>query len=160
VLTTGLVVLAAGASYHLVTEGHPANRTTSGAGDPGSSSTEFEHFAPAENLERIEIGELRAAAQGLHGSRTPLNIAMYAFTDRAIALLLIEESDAGTVIRIYRDGEQYEGEERESYGSGSVTSTFRGHPNIHIRVKPASRSGCGSHTGQIAVNVLKQTARL
>ena len=38
---------------------------------------------------------------------------MYAFTDRAIAQLLIEEADAGTVIRVYRDGEQYEEEERD-----------------------------------------------
>jgi phosphatidylserine/phosphatidylglycerophosphate/cardiolipin synthase-like enzyme len=111
-----------------------------GAGNPESSSTESERFAPAENLEPIEIGELRAAAQRLRGSRIPLNVAMYAFTDRAIAQLLIEESDAGTVIRVYRDGEQYEEEERQHYRIGSVTSMFRGHPNIHVRVKPASRS--------------------
>jgi hypothetical protein len=65
---------------------------------------------------------------------------MYAFTDRAIAQLLIEESDAGTLIRVYRDGEQYGEEERQHYGIGSVTSMFRGHANIHVRVKPASRS--------------------
>jgi phosphatidylserine/phosphatidylglycerophosphate/cardiolipin synthase-like enzyme len=65
---------------------------------------------------------------------------MYAFTDRAIAQLLIEESDAGAVIRVYRDGEQYEQEEHPHYGIGSVTSMFRGHANIHVRVKPASRA--------------------
>ena len=140
VVTTGLVALAAGGSYHLLTERRLAPSSTAGAGNPGSSSTESERFAPAENLERIEIGELRAAAQRLRGSRIPLNIAMYAFTDRAIAQLLIEESDAGTVIRVYRDGEQYEEEERQHYGIGSVTSMFRGHANIHVRVKPASRS--------------------
>jgi hypothetical protein len=91
VVTTGLVALAAGGSYHLLTERHLAPSSTSGGGNPGSSSSESERFAPAENLERIEIGELRAAAQRLRGSRIPLNIAMYAFTDRAIAQLLIEE---------------------------------------------------------------------
>lgn len=46
------------------------------------------------------------------------------------------------MIRVYRDGEQYEAEEREAKqnGRGSVTSMFRGHPNIQVRVKPASRS--------------------
>ena len=73
VVTTGLVALAAGGSYHLLTERHLAPSSTSGAGNPGSSSTESERFAPAENLERIEIGELRAAAQRLRGSRIPLN---------------------------------------------------------------------------------------
>jgi len=96
VVTTGLVALAAGGSYHLLTERHLGPSSTS-AGNPGSSSTESERFAPAENLERIEIGELRAAAQRLRGSRISLNVAMYAFTDRAIAQLLVEESDAGTV---------------------------------------------------------------
>jgi hypothetical protein len=103
VVTTGLVALAAGGSYHLLTERHLGTSSTS-AGNPGSSSTESERFAPAENLERIEIGELRAAAQRLRGSRIPLNIAMYAFTDRAIAQLLIEESDACTVL-VQRENE-------------------------------------------------------
>ena len=114
VVTTGLVALAAGGSYHLLTERRLAPSSTAGGGNPESSSTESERFAPAENLEPIEIGELRAAAQRLRGSRIPLNVAMYAFTDRAIAQLLIEESDAGTVIRVYRDGEQYEEEERRA----------------------------------------------
>jgi hypothetical protein len=97
VVTTGLVALAAGGSYHLLTERRLAPSSAAGGGNPGSSSTESGHFAPAENLERIEIGELRAAAQRLRGSRISLNVAMYAFTDRAIAQLLVEESDAGTV---------------------------------------------------------------
>jgi len=97
VVTTGLVALAAGGSYHLLTERRLAPSTTAGVENPGSSSIESERFAPAENLERIEIGELRAAAERLRGSRISLNVAMYAFTDRAIAQLLVEESDAGTV---------------------------------------------------------------
>jgi phosphatidylserine/phosphatidylglycerophosphate/cardiolipin synthase-like enzyme len=66
---------------------------------------------------------------------------MYAFTDRAIAQVLVEEADAGTEIRVYRDGEQYEAEQRGSERSGknSIASMFHGHNNIHVRVKPASR---------------------
>ena len=48
---------------------------------------------------------------------------------------------AGTEIRVYRDGEQYEAEQRESDRSGrsSVASMFHGHNDIPVRVKPASR---------------------
>ena len=142
VATTGVLALAAGSGYHFLTNRHSAERppTVSEVGGR-SASIEYARFSPSENLERIEIGELRAAAERLRGVRAPLNVAMYAFTDRTIAQLLVEEADAGTEIRVYRDGEQYEAEQRESERSGrsSVASMFRGHNNIHMRVKPASR---------------------
>jgi len=142
VTTTGLLALAAGGGYHFLNNRHnsePPTTLTSAPRKP--ASIESVHFAPSENLERIEIGELRASAQRLHGTQTPLDIAMYAFTDRAIAQVLIEEADAGALVRVYRDGEQYESEERdgERYGRSSVTSMFRGHNNVRVRVKPASR---------------------
>ena len=143
VVTTGLLALAVSGGYRLLHNRNLTELPTAGGEAPRpSSSIESEHFAPADNLERIELAELRAAADRLRNSRAPLNIAMYAFTDRAIGQLLTEEADAGTVIRVYRDGEQYEAEEREAkpYGRGSVTSMFRGHQNIQVRVKPASRS--------------------
>jgi hypothetical protein len=101
-----------------------------------------EHFSPAENLERLELSELRAGAERARESKTPLRIAMYAFTDRALAEIVIAEADRGTVVKLYRDGEQYEIEKRngERFRDGSVTSLFRGHENIHVRVKPPSRS--------------------
>jgi PLD-like domain len=99
------------------------------------------HFSPAENLERLELSELRAATERARVSGAPLLIAMYAFTDRGLAQVLITEADRGTVVELYRDGEQYQLEEQngERLPNGSVTSLFRGHRNIHIRVKPASR---------------------
>ena len=130
VATTGLLALAVSGGYRLLHNRNFTERLAAGGEAPRpSSSIESEHFAPAENLERIELAELRAAVDRLRSSRAPLNIAMYAFTDRAIGELLTEEADAGTVIRVYRDGEQYEAEEREAkpYGRGSVTSMFRGH---------------------------------
>jgi hypothetical protein len=143
VATTGLLALAVSGGYRLLHNRTLTERLTDGGEAPQlSSSMESEHFAPAENLARIELAELRAAADRLRASREPLNIAMYAFTDRAIGQLLTEEADAGMVIRVYRDGEQYEAEEREAkpYGRGSVTSMLRGHQNIQVRVKPVSRS--------------------
>ena len=69
----------------------------------------------------------------------PLNVAMYAFTDRVIAQVLIEEGDAGTMMRVYRDGEQYE-EEAAATESGPWHRCFEGIANIQVRVKPLSRS--------------------
>ena len=142
VATTGVLALAAGSGYHFLTNRHSAERSQTVSEVGGrSASIEYARFSPSENLERVEIGELRAAAQRLRRARAPLNVAMYAFTDRAIAQVLVEEADAGIEIRVYRDGEQYAAEQRESERSGrsSVASMFRGHNNIHMRVKPASR---------------------
>ncbi len=142
VRTTGLLALAAVGGYHFLNNRHssePPITLTNAPRKPASS--ESVHFAPSENLERIEIGELRAAGQRLHGTQIPLDIAMYAFTDRTIAQVLAEEADAGILVRVYRDGEQYESEEggAERHGGSSVTSMFHGHNNVHVRVKPASR---------------------
>ena len=101
-----------------------------------------EHFSPAENLERLELAELQTAARHARDSATPLRIAMYAFTDHPLCRLLITEADRGTVMELYRDGEQYDMEEQngQRFHGRSVTSLFRGQQNIHVRVKPASRS--------------------
>lgn len=98
----------------------------------------LEHFSPAENLERLEMAQLKAAAEQARRSNASLRIAMYAFTDQAVAELLIQEADRGTVVELYRDGEQYENEERNAarFRGRSTAELFRGHRNVHIRVKP------------------------
>src|SRR5215831_7197225 len=75
-------------------------------------------------------------------AKRPLDIAIYAFTDRTLAALRAREAEQGTVMRIYRDGEQYENEERNAarFRDQSTTATFRGQRNIHVRVKPPSPS--------------------
>ena len=109
---------------------------------PTADTNGFEHFSPAENLERLEMAQLRTAAERARRSNAPLKIAMYAFTDRAVAELLIQEADRGKAVELYRDGEQYENEERNAarFRDRSTTGLFRSHRNIHIRVKPPSRS--------------------
>jgi phosphatidylserine/phosphatidylglycerophosphate/cardiolipin synthase-like enzyme len=94
-----------------------------------SSHDEAVHYAPAENLERVDLQQL-AEAKG------HLDIAMYAFTDKSIARELVQLSDLGIVIRLYRDGDQYQQEEARG---DSTTDILRGHPNIQIRVKHGSR---------------------
>src|SRR6516225_2861086 len=101
-----------------------------------------EHFSPSENLERPELDHLKAAAEHARAAKRPLDIAIYAFTDRILAALLVREAEQGTVMRIYRDGEQYQNEERNAarFRNQSTTAMFRGQRNIHVRVKPPSPS--------------------
>ncbi len=90
------------------------------------------HYAPAENLERLDADVLRRA-------RRKIDICMYAFTDRSLAEILLDRARHGVRVRIYRDGEQFEEEQRWKGGWGSTTNLLRGQRNIEIRVKPPSQ---------------------
>ncbi len=98
-------------------------------GQPEKGSA-FDYFSPADNLERADLDQL-------NGAKKTLDIAMYAFTDRYIAEELVKLAQRGVVIRIYRDREQYEQEQRrgDKNDNGSAMELFRGQPNIHVRVK-------------------------
>ena len=143
----GLVAVIATAGYHYMRVHHlvPAQSpllTPSALPSWGAlKDNGAQHFSPTENLERLEVSELRLAGQRARDSRNPLRIAMYAFSDRAVAEAVIAEADGGTVVQLYRDGEQYEMEQRNSerFRNGSVTSLFRDHRNIHVRVKRSGR---------------------
>ena len=74
---------------------------------PAHDDDGAEHFSPSENLKRREMDHLKAAAEHARAKRA-LDIAIYAFTDRILAALLVREAEQGSVMRIYRDGEQYE----------------------------------------------------
>jgi hypothetical protein len=87
------------------------------------------HFAPDENLERFDIEQLRK-------TRVRVDVSMYAFTDRELAQVLKQIAEHGSVIRLYRDQEQFESEQAHSHrGHPSTTDVLRGVANIHIRVK-------------------------
>ncbi len=62
---------------------------------------------------------------------------MYAFTDRYVAEELIKLSRRGVQIRLYRDRQQYEEEQRDSgqRNRGTTTEMLRGEHSIQIRVK-------------------------
>ncbi len=89
------------------------------------------HYAPAENLERLDLVALRMA-------RRTIDISMYAFTDRILAEALLDRARQGVRVRIYRDGEQFEQEQQRKGRGGSTTDLFRGQRDIEIRVKPPS----------------------
>jgi phosphatidylserine/phosphatidylglycerophosphate/cardiolipin synthase-like enzyme len=109
---------------------------------PARDDYGVEHFSPSDNLERPEMDHLKAAAEHARAAKRALDIAIYAFTDRILAALLVREAGQGTVFRIYRDGEQYENEEGNAarFRNQSTTAMFRGQRNTHVRVKPPSPS--------------------
>jgi len=142
VITNGLAAWAYQyLQQHHVVPAEPVSRTLlhfAAAGDGDG----VEHFSPSENLERPELDHLKAAAEHARVAKRPLDIAIYAFTDRIVAALLVREAEQGTVIRIYRDGEQFQNEERNAgrFREQSTTAMFRGQRNIQVRVKLPSPS--------------------
>jgi phosphatidylserine/phosphatidylglycerophosphate/cardiolipin synthase-like enzyme len=89
-----------------------------------------DHFSPTEDIERIDFARIDQA-------KSSVDIAMYAFTDRYLAEELKKLAERGVKIRIYRDQEQYEQEQRQAtkHENDSTTSMLTGEPNVQIRVK-------------------------
>ncbi len=92
------------------------------------------HYAPGEDLERLD-------AEQIDRAQHTLDIAMYAFTDRWLAEALLRAAHRGVLIRLYRDREQFDEEQRHAAEHGSLSSTnlLRGLPQVHIRVKASRR---------------------
>ncbi len=126
----GIVVVAIGVTLvYQYRGGSPAPSFTPVAGQPETAGAR-DYFSPDDNLERLDLDQLNRA------QRT-IDIAMYAFTDRYLAEQLIAIGRRGVTIRIYRDRQQFEEEQR---GGGrraneSTTDMLRGERNIQVRVK-------------------------
>jgi phosphatidylserine/phosphatidylglycerophosphate/cardiolipin synthase-like enzyme len=89
-----------------------------------------EHFSPGEDLEHLDLYRLGQA-------HITLDVAMYSFTDEQLADQIIALGRQGVVIRIYRDREQYDIEQRSAAQrhKQSTTDMFKDVPNIQVRVK-------------------------
>jgi phosphatidylserine/phosphatidylglycerophosphate/cardiolipin synthase-like enzyme len=100
---------------------------------PGQIISE-DHFSPPEDLEHLDLYRLEHA-------RLSMDIAMYSFTDKPLADELIKLAREGVEIRIYRDREQYDNEQRNAaqHHDLSTTDMFRGEHNIQVRVKASGR---------------------
>ena len=83
------------------------------------------YFSPADNLEPIDVHLIGEAQQRI-------DVAMYAFTDRAIAQALVRAAARGVQVRVYRDRSQFVEERARRSQVQAVLSTA---PTIHIRVK-------------------------
>ncbi|BAM06133.1 phospholipase D-like domain-containing protein [Leptospirillum ferrooxidans] len=85
-----------------------------------------EHYSPSENLEKIDIAILKKAKKSI-------DIAMYAFTDRNLSGVLLQEAQKGVKIRIYRDRTQI-------HDHGDQSQKLLNQPGIEIRIKRNGRS--------------------
>ena len=83
------------------------------------------YFAPTTDLERIDISLIDRAQQRIQ-------VAMYAFTDRAIAQALARAASRGVEVSLYRDHAQFEEEQGRHV---PVLAMLLHRPNIHVRVK-------------------------
>jgi|SRR4051812_29575855 phosphatidylserine/phosphatidylglycerophosphate/cardiolipin synthase-like enzyme len=124
------VVLIAGAFYprfvaHQLPSPNPIVQAPPLASDPVDT-----YFSPTDNLERLDIQQLRQAQQ-------TVDIAMYAFTDKYLAQELLELARRGVRIRLYRDRSQYQEEQRHAaeHAEPSCSDILHQDQDIQIRVK-------------------------
>lgn len=85
------------------------------------------HYAPAENLEKIDVALIDAA-------RREIDIAAYVLTDWPVMQALTRAADRGVHLRIYLDSAQLA--EREP---SRVFQDLAATPGVEIRVKPAKK---------------------
>ena len=92
-----------------------------------------DHFAPAEDLERLDIQQIALAKHSL-------DIAMFSFTDRELANAVMEAAHRGVQVRIYRDRSQFEQEQRNAdlHHERSLSDMFHRRRNVQVRVKDSN----------------------
>jgi phosphatidylserine/phosphatidylglycerophosphate/cardiolipin synthase-like enzyme len=81
------------------------------------------HYAPAENLERVDVALIDTA-------KHEIDLAAYVLTDWPVMQALTRAADRGVKIRIYLDGTQLA--EREP---SKVFQDLAGTPGVEIRTK-------------------------
>src|SRR4051812_9390988 len=113
-------------SLNLPTTSRPSEVASAPAGKIVSEN----HFAPDENLEQLDYDRLGEAQRRV-------DIAMYAFTDKYLADQLMTLGRRGVTVRIYRDMDEYKGEQRnaDEHQDDSVTSLLHDEKNSYIRAK-------------------------
>jgi len=95
---------------------------------PASTSVVHQDFAGKVNFEMEEVAVLEKATRSV-------DVAMYSFTDAAIASELVRLSRRGVQIRVFRDAEQYREEEARAEASGmhSANSLLRA-SDVQVRL--------------------------
>jgi len=92
---------------------------------PCGAATAEVHYAPAENLEKIDVEALDQAGE-------TIDMAAYVLTDAAIAEALKDAGERGVRVRIWRDPEM--AERAAAYDQGAALA---GVENIEARTKAA-----------------------
>ena len=104
------------------------------------------HYAPAENLERIDVGLIDRAEH-------EIDMAAYVLTDWPVMQALTRAADRGVAIRIYLDGTQLA--EREP---AKVFNDLAETPGVEIRIKHKTRDPMHLKSYQIDGRVLRTGA--
>lgn len=92
------------------------------------SSVELEtHYAPAENLESIDVATLQNAC-------CSVDMAAYSLTDMKIIRTLTEDGVRGVVVQIYLDNEQTE-DAMERPAIAEALNQLATTPHVTVRVK-------------------------
>lgn len=84
------------------------------------------HFAPAENLERLDVGLIDQA-------RTAIDMAGYVLTDVAVTEALTRAADRGVKIRLYLFAGQFPEGGQRPHALDDLISTPAG---VEVRLKP------------------------
>jgi phosphatidylserine/phosphatidylglycerophosphate/cardiolipin synthase-like enzyme len=85
------------------------------------------HYAPAENLERIDVALIDAA-------KTSIDMAAYVLTDWPVIQAMTRAADRGVKVRLYLDGGQL-----AERAPPAVFQDLAITPEVEIRVKPANK---------------------
>jgi phosphatidylserine/phosphatidylglycerophosphate/cardiolipin synthase-like enzyme len=121
-LLSGIFVLV---THHSGAHQLPATRLSAGNVEAANDQP---YFSPTTNLEEVDVDLIDHAKHSI-------DVAMYTFTDRRIALALRRAAERDVKIRVYRDREQFEEEQKRGNTVGNVLS---GSPNISIKVKASN----------------------
>lgn len=82
------------------------------------------HYAPAENLERIDVGLIDHAEK-------EIDFAAYVLTDWPVIQALTRAADRGVLVSIYLDGGQL-----ANQAPSAVFDALKHAPGVEIRIKP------------------------
>jgi phosphatidylserine/phosphatidylglycerophosphate/cardiolipin synthase-like enzyme len=83
------------------------------------------HYAPRENLERLDAHEIGRA-------QLSIDMAAYVLSDPQIVEALIDAAERGVVIRLYFDRSQFA---EHGPTRGGLVEALLAHPNVAARVK-------------------------
>ena len=127
-LTARVIALSASLVLLLLMHDRSIRPITASHSSVEAASTPI-YFSPETNLEEVDLALIE------HAQRS-IDVAMYTFTDRRIAQALRRAAERGVKIRVYRDREQYEEEQRRR---STVPAILAGSPNITVKVKRSSK---------------------
>jgi phosphatidylserine/phosphatidylglycerophosphate/cardiolipin synthase-like enzyme len=85
------------------------------------------HYAPAENLEHIDVALIDTA-------QSEIDLAAYVLTDWPVMQALTRAADRGVKLRLYLDGTQL-----AEHAQTAVFQDLAITPDVEIRVKPAGK---------------------